>query len=186
MRGVRPIGLWSMSITLSISASPSIFSCAPTARSLPWSARASAGYRISLTSVLLPAPDTPVTRDQPEREVDVTVLQVVLPRALDAEAAPLPLRRSAGTSIARSPREIAAGELAFDFMTCAGVPGGHHLAAVPPGARAEVDHPVGGLDRLLVVLDDDHGVADVAQVLERCEQPRLSRWCRPIEGSSST
>jgi hypothetical protein len=34
------------------------------------------------------------------------------------------------------------------------------------------------------VLDDDHGVADVAHALERVEQRRLSRWCSPIDGSS--
>ena len=34
------------------------------------------------------------------------------------------------------------------------------LAAVDPGAGADVEHEVGGLDRLIVVLDDDDGVAD--------------------------
>ena len=37
------------------------------------------------------------------------------------------------------------------------------------GAGAEIDQVVGGPDRLLVVLDDDDGVADVAQMLERDE-----------------
>src|SRR5690606_10139186 len=31
-----------------------------------------------------------------------------------------------------------------------------------PGADAEVDHVVGLAERLLVVLDDDHGVAEIA------------------------
>ena len=39
------------------------------------------------------------------------------------------------------------------------------------GAGAEVDHVVGGADRLLVVLDDDDGVADVAHAHQRFEQP---------------
>ena len=42
-----------------------------------------------------------------------------------------------------------------------------------PGARAHVDHVVGGADRLLVVLDHDHGVAEVAQALEGLEQARV-------------
>ena len=37
------------------------------------------------------------------------------------------------------------------------------------GARSDVDDMIGGEDRLFVVLDDDDGVADVAQVLERDE-----------------
>ena len=44
------------------------------------------------------------------------------------------------------------------------------LAAVDAGAGADVDHVVGLHDRVLVVLDDDDRVADVAQVLERAEQ----------------
>ena len=35
---------------------------------------------------------------------------------------------------------------------------------------ADVDDVVGAADGVLVVLDDDHGVADVAQLLERLQQ----------------
>ena len=38
-------------------------------------------------------------------------------------------------------------------------------------AGAEIDHVVGGADRVLVMLDHDHRVAEVAQALERFEQP---------------
>ena len=49
-------------------------------------ARASARNRISVTSVLLPLPDTPVTAViVPERERDVDVLQVVGARLADHE-----------------------------------------------------------------------------------------------------
>ena len=50
---------------------------------------------------------------------------------------------------------------------------GDDAAAVDARARAHVDEPVGRAHRLLVVLDDDHGVADVAQALERRDQPRV-------------
>ena len=42
------------------------------------------------------------------------------------------------------------------------------LAAVLPRARADVDDVVGDADGLLVVLDDDHGVAEVAQPHHAC------------------
>ena len=42
------------------------------------------------------------------------------------------------------------------------------LAAVAAGAGAEVDHLVGGLDGRLVVLDDQHGVAQIAQAARAC------------------
>ena len=41
------------------------------------------------------------------------------------------------------------------------------------GAGADIEHVVGGADRVLVVLDDDHGVAEIAQALERFEQSRV-------------
>ena len=47
------------------------------------------------------------------------------------------------------------------------------LAAMDAGAGADVEHVVGGADRVLVVLDHDHGVAEVAQPLQRFEQPRI-------------
>ena len=50
---------------------------------------------------------------------------------------------------------------------------GDDLAAVDAGGRADVDDVVGRADRVLVVLDDDHGVAEVAQVAQRLEQARV-------------
>ena len=40
-----------------------------------------------------------------------------------------------------------------------------------PRPRPEVHHVVGGANGLLVVLDHEHGVAEVAQALERVEEP---------------
>ena len=44
------------------------------------------------------------------------------------------------------------------------------MPAVLARARAHVDEPVGAPHHLLVVLDDEHGVAEVAQPLERADQ----------------
>ena len=46
----------------------------------------------------------------------------------------------------------------------------HDLAAVLAGAGADVDDVVGDRDRVLVVLDDDHGVAEVAQPDQRLDE----------------
>ena len=43
----------------------------------------------------------------------------------------------------------------------------HHASAVHAGARPHLDDVIGGANRVLVVLDDDHGVADVAKPLDR-------------------
>ena len=44
------------------------------------------------------------------------------------------------------------------------------MSAVDAGAGPHVDHVVGGTDCILVVFDDDNGIADIAQALERLDQ----------------
>ena len=50
------------------------------------------------------------------------------------------------------------------------------------GAGADVDHVIGGEDRVLVVLDHDHGVAEVAQPLQRFQKPRVVALMQPDRG----
>ena len=84
---------------------------------------------------------------------------------------PLPGRRTGGTAISRRPEryspviESACVEQPRDG---AGV---DHLTAVLAGTRADVDDPVGRGDGVLVVLDDDEGVAEVAQPGQRLDEP---------------
>src|SRR5437763_13513922 len=52
-------------------------------------------------------------------------------------------------------------------------PGSDDETAVLAGARTEIDEMIGGAHGLLVVLDDDDGVAKVAQSAKRGEQPRV-------------
>ena len=47
------------------------------------------------------------------------------------------------------------------------------------GARTDIDDVVGGADRVLVMLDHDHGVAEVAQPLQRFHQPRVVALVQP-------
>ena len=47
------------------------------------------------------------------------------------------------------------------------------------GAGADVEHVVGGADGVLVVLHHDHGIAEIAQPLERFQQPRVVALVQP-------
>ena len=51
-------------------------------------------------------------------------------------------------------------------MICGGGAGGDEVAAVFAGAGAEVEDVVGLADGVFVVLDDEDGVAEVAEVFE--------------------
>ena len=47
------------------------------------------------------------------------------------------------------------------------------------GAGPDVDHIIGGADGVLVVLDHDHGVAEVAQPAQRVQEPRIVALMQP-------
>ena len=94
----------------------------------------------------------------------------VAPRTLEPAAAAG--RRSAGHGrCVVAPGEVLAGErvLGRPAISC-GVPSATTLAAVLAGAGPDVDDVVGGADGLLVVLDHDDRVAQVAQAQQGRDQ----------------
>ena len=97
---------------------------------------------------------------------------------------PLPFPPLGGHRDREGAREVLAGDALLVLHDLLGRALGHDVAAVHPRARAEVDDLVGGAQGLLVVLDDDEGVADVPQEVSVSMSRWLSRWWRPIEGSS--
>ncbi len=54
-----------------------------------------------------------------------------------------------------------------------------HFAAMLAGAGTEIDDVVGGADRLLVVFDDDDGVAEIAQPRQRRQQLAVVALMQP-------
>src|SRR5207248_8139043 len=58
-------------------------------------------------------------------------------------------------------------------------PFGDYLAAVFSRAGSKVDHVIGGAHRFLVVLDDDDGVAQIAELLERRQETRIVALMQP-------
>ena len=132
----------------------------------------------------MPPPETPVTAVKAaERDRGGDVLQIVAGRAGDGELSRLGDLRGAcsGISISSAPERyfpVSERGLLHDVLRRALR---DDLAAVDAGGRADVDHVVGGEDRLLVVLDHDHRVAEVAEVFQRLEQ---ALRCRAGAGRS--
>jgi len=62
---------------------------------------------------------------------------------------------------------------------------GHHLPAGLAAFGTEVDDPVGRLDYLGIVLDDQHGVAGLDEIVHTFSSNSMSAKCRPVVGSSS-
>ena len=110
--------------------------------------------------------------EQPERERDVDALQVVAARLSQPAACCFGsrARRLSGHLDALAAGEVLAGQRRRARLDLRGRALRDDLAAVHAGAGPEVDDVVGLADRLLVVLDDDHRVAEVAQAMQRVEQ----------------
>jgi hypothetical protein len=164
------MGAWSMLMTLSISKIPSTLSCAPASPKR----RAGPGERPVQDVVdergLPGAGDARHRRHDTEREDRVDALQVVLARAANDDrlsAAGAPALGDRDRPLARQvlPRQRLRKPLALLGRALADEP-----PAVEPRARAEVDDPVRRADGLLVVLDHDDGVADVAHRDQRVDQ----------------
>ena len=126
-----------------------------------------------MTSVDLPDPLTPVTAMNVPSGNATSMFLRLLARAPRTTISPrVGGRRTAGIVNALQPGEVLPGQrLAWRRQQLLRPPLEHHVAAVFAGARPEVDQVVGRANRLFVVLDDEHGVAEIAQLAERAEQP---------------
>jgi hypothetical protein len=184
---VRPMGDWSILMTLSRCSSPSMRSCSPGWVRAPFSWRASALYRISTIRVDLPEPETPVMHTiLPSGMVTSMFFRLFSRAPTTTRCLPLPLRRFSGrgTLSARRDRRRSA---------IRGWPGSPPPCLRPPPRRRARRRPGPGpgssppsADGLFIVLHHQHRVAQVAQPIRVRSRRALSRGCRPMDGSSST
>ena len=79
-------------------------------------------------------------------------------------------RRVAGISMRRRPLKYCPVIESGCAATSAAVPCATICAAVHAGARTQIDDVIGLADRILVVLDHDDRVAEIAQIDQRVEQ----------------
>ena len=129
--------------------------------------------RVDQQGRLAAAGDAGDAGEQAERDLGGDVLEVVAARVDDLERAAGVARPALGDRHHQFAGEIFAGDRVGVADQVLDLALGDDLAAVDAGAGADVEHMVGGADGVLVVLDHDHGVAEVAQAAQRFEQPRV-------------
>ena len=119
----------------------------------------------------MPEPETPVTQTNFPTGNSTSMPFRLCSRRPAPETPPVVLRCAAPARRSGAAREeLARDRPRFAHHLAAGALG-DDLAAVLARARPHVDELVGGAHHLLVVLDDEHGVAEVAEPLERRDQP---------------
>ena len=113
-------------------------------------------------------------REQAERQRDVHVFKIVGAARREAGSTlPFGLRRFSGMAIVAAPAEVLACERFRLGGDLRGLALGDEVAAGVACARAEVHDEIGAADGVFIVLDDEDGVAEIAQMLERAEQARI-------------
>ena len=127
---------------------------------------------MSLTRVDLPEPETPVTAQKtPSGKLTSTLRRLCSLAPCTVSSRPLVRgRRISGTGISRRPERywpVIESRVLVEVLDRAAV---DDLATVLAGAGADVDDPVGGADGVLVVLDDDQGVAEVLEPHQRLDE----------------
>ena len=127
--------------------------------------------RVEREAALAAARQAGHASESAERDADRHVLQVVGPRTVDGDRVAVALAALFRHLDLAHAGEVLAGqaELAREDVCEAALR--DDLSPMHPRAGTEIDDVVGMADRVLVVLDHDHGVAEIAQPLERFEQP---------------
>jgi hypothetical protein len=121
-----------------------------------------------------------------QRKVGGDVAQVVRGRVLHAEPA---AGERTGRFVLRGPRDdvdlagkILAGDGAGVGHHLGGCARGHDVAAVLAGARPQIEQVIRRAHGVFVVLDDEDGVAQVAQLLQRGDQALVVALVQPDGG----
>src|SRR5262245_19515019 len=157
-----------MSITLSIWLAPRISRWRPIRSVESWSTRRRAGWRMWLMRLDLPAPETPVTAQRTPSGKATSMPFRLFSAAPHTSMNPLGVRMELLDARQELPRHRR--RVRHDLL---GRAGGDDPPTRAPGAGAEVEHVVGRLDHLAVVLDHEDGVAEVAQALERSDEAQV-------------
>ncbi len=169
--------LWSMLMTLSRCPTPLRSSYSPWSMPALFSDRASAAYRMSLISELLPEPDTPVTQvNSPTGRRTSQILQVVLPGAEDRDPSVVytaPERRNGDHLL---PAQVLTGQRSAARGHDTGTAFGNDLAPIDSGARTEIHHVVGCPHGFFIMLHDDDGIALVPQLSKGIQQSPVVPW----------
>ena len=139
---------------------------------------------MSISKVDFPPPETPVTQvNTPKRNFRRDVLQIVgaRPRDLDHPVLVDPPAPSGNGDLLQAD-EILAGQRARIGHDLARRPLRDHLAAMDAGTRPDIDDVIRRMDRVFVMLDDDHGIADISEMNQRLEKPRIVALMQPDRG----
>ena len=105
-----------------------------------------------------------------QREVNVDPLEVVGAGAADPQEAAAGRRQAVAAGYLQASAEVAAGQ-GFGPLQIGDRARELDAAALATGPGAQIDDVIGGADHRRVVLDDQQGVAGIAEAVQHADQP---------------
>ena len=129
--------------------------------------------RVDQQRRLAAAGDAGDAGEQPQRNFRRDVFQVVAAGVDHLDGAAMVRRLALGDRDRQFAGEIFAGQRLRIVHDLGGRALRDDMAAVHAGAGTDVEHIVGEPDGVLVMLDHDHGIAEIAQPLQCFQQPRV-------------
>ena len=108
-----------------------------------------------------------------QRNPHIDIAQVVLSRPADLQIVAIALAPDLWHFNAPFAAQILGGKTLLVFDKLLARFRGHHIAAMFTSAGSHVNYPVGGTNGILVMFDDQDGVAQVAHPLQGFDQPRV-------------
>src|SRR5260370_6590232 len=110
-------------------------------------------------------------RERSERDHQIEILEVVQAGAIETQESAHGLVAHVGHGNPQLPAEVPAGE-GFMLLKHGRIrTGEEQLAAELSSARTEIDDAIRGLNRVRVVLDDEHRIPQIAERLEDIDEP---------------
>ena len=106
-----------------------------------------------------------------KRQIECHIFQVVAGGTVQDQMLAAAVSSLGGDIDAAVAGQVMAGQAVFMLHHFRRSALGDNLAAMDARTGAHVDKVVGGADGIFVMLDDDDGIADIAQTLQRCQQP---------------
>ena len=124
------------------------------------------------------------TGHQADGDVNRDAFEVVSTGVVQLQARGLRVKHPAfgGHLDAQRPTEVASGEAVGIVGDVLRRTLGEHAPTMHTSARPHVHHVIGGTDHVFVVLDDEHAVAQVAQVLEGADESVVVALVQPDAG----
>src|SRR3954451_7509983 len=121
-------------------------------------------------------------RQGTERKIDIYILQVMLSRTSQRKLQPITGTPHGRRGDRHLSRQILTGERLRSRHDLGRTTLGNQFPAEASRIGSQIDHVVSPFDRLRIVFNDENGIAEIAKMMKRVQQPGIVSRMQPDRG----